>query len=152
MASIVPQYALVECMKGTLDLDAASALRCTLLQSSYTPNPDHKFMSSLSGSEATCTGYTGGFGGASHKTLTGVTITEDTVNNRAVVDAADPSDWTALGGAANNTLGFLAIFAPGTSYADSRVVAVLEFASPLTTNGGDVGVQFDVLGLFYTQH
>ena len=152
MASVVPTNAMVQCMAGDLDLNAASALKCTLLKSSYTPNPDHKFMADVSASECDATGFAGGFGGADHKTLTSVTITEDTVNNRAVVDAANPATFSAIGGASNNDLNVLAVYAPGTSYADSQIVALLEFASVFSTNGGDLLVQFDAAGLFYTQH
>ena len=150
--SVVPQTALVECLRGLLDLDAVNALKCALIQSSYTPNPGHAFMSSLTASECTATGYAGGFSGAGRKFLAGVTIAADAALNRAVVDATDPTPWVALGGAVNNTLGYLAVYAPGTTDANSRVVAVLTFASTLATNSGDVAVQFAAAGLFYTQH
>jgi hypothetical protein len=151
MASTVPQYALVAAMTGALDLDT-DALKVMLLKSTYVPNPDHKFAASLTASECDATNYAGGFGGAGRKTLASKTVTEDTANNRARFDAADPATWTALGGASNNTLGFAAVIKENASDDDSLVVAVLEFASTFNTNGGDFSVQFDALGIFYTQH
>lgn len=153
MASVVATNALVECMKGTLDLDG-STLKIMLLKSTYTPNPDHKFVSDLTPATYECnaTNYTGGYNGAGRKTLSGLTVTEDTTNNRAVFDAADPSNWTALGGTTDNTLQYAAIIKEITNDAASLVVAVLDFGTTFTTNGGDFGVSFSASGIFYTQH
>jgi hypothetical protein len=149
MPSVVPQATLVLAFKGDLDLDTAT-LKGMLLTSSYVPNPDHKFVSNIVANECSVSGYTGGYGGAGRKTLSSVTIAEDTTNNRCVIDAADPATWVALG--AGNTLGFIAIIREFTSDAASPVLAVLEFSSTLLTNGGDVAVQFSADGMFYTQH
>jgi hypothetical protein len=140
-------------MQGTLvtylsELSSAT-LKVMLLKNSYTLNPDHKFVSDLTPGthEASVSGYTGGFGGAGRKTLSGKTITEDTTNNRATFDATDPATWTALG--AGNTLRYCAIVEEITSDAASRVIAVLDFGSDYITNGGDFSVAFNAAGIAY---
>lgn len=151
MASQVATNALVQCMSGTLDLDT-DTIKVMLLRNTYTPNPDHKFVSDINANECNATGYTGGFNGASRKTLASKTVTENTTTNRAIFDAADPSAWTALGGATNNTLRYCAIIKEITNDAASLVIAVLDFGSDYTTNGGDFTVQFSADGILYTQH
>ena len=120
-----------------------------LLRSTYTPNPDHKFVSDLvpATNECNVTGYTGGFGGAGRKTLSGKTIVEDTANNRATYDATDPTPWTGL--AAGNTLRYVAIIEEITNDAASRVIAMLDLQSDFITNGGDLTVAFNALGIAY---
>ncbi|MGL4649661.1 MAG: hypothetical protein ACRC1H_09665 [Caldilineaceae bacterium] len=138
-------------MQGTLvsylaELSSAT-LKVGLLTNAYTFNPDHKFVSNISAQEASVSGYTGGFGGAGRKTLSGKTITEDTANNRATFDATDPATWTAL--AAGNTLRYAFICEEITNDAASRVVAILDFGSDYITNGGDFSVAFNALGIAY---
>lgn len=140
-------------MQGTLvtylaELSSAT-LKIMLLRSTYTYNPDHKFIADLTPASNECnvSGYVGGFGGAGRRTLASKTITEDTTNNRATFDAADPSTWTALG--AGNTLRFAAIVEEVSTDANSRVVAVLDFGSDFLTNGGDFSVSFNAAGIGY---
>lgn len=130
---------------------SANTHKIMLLKNSYAFDPDHKFVSQLTPATHECsvTGYTGGFGGAGRKTLSSKTITEDTTNNRAVYDAADPTAWTAL--AAGNTLRFAAVIEEITNDAASRVIAVLDFGSDYITNGGDFTVVFNSLGIGYIQ-
>lgn len=140
-------------MQGTLvaylaELSSAT-LKVGLLKNTYTFNPDHKFVSDITAGSNECsvTGYTGGFGGAGRKTLSGKTITEDTTNNRATFDATDPATWTAL--AAGNTLRYAFICEEITSDAASRVIAVLDFGADYVTNGGDFSVAFNAAGIAY---
>jgi hypothetical protein len=130
---------------------ASDTLKIMLLRSTYTVNPDNKFVSDIVASECTATNYTGGFGGAGRKTLASKTITADDTNNRAVFDAADPAAWTALGGATNNTLRYCAIIKEVTNDAASQVIAILDFGADFNTNGGDFSVAFNALGIGYTQ-
>ena len=112
-----------------------------LTKSAYTYDPDHDFVNDISGSEADCTNYTGGFNGSGRKTAT-VTVTEQTASNR-VVHIFNDLTWTTLGGASNNTLSSAVWIREITNDAASIPLAYLEFSSNLTTNGGDVSVDFD---------
>lgn len=150
MPSQVATGSVVLCMKGDLDLDTVT-IKGMLLKNGYTPNPDHKFVSDIVAQEADATGYTAGFGGAGRKTMASPTVTEDATNNRAVFDAADPSTWTALGGATNNTLRYMAVIREVTNDAASPVIAVLDFGSDKLTNGGDFTVAIAALGIYYVQ-
>ncbi len=147
---VVPQFALVSGLTGALDLDT-DTLKVMLLKASYTPNPDHKFVSSIAGSECDATGYTGGFNGTSRKTLGSVTVSEDATANEAVVDAADPSAWEGLGGDTDNEVGYIATIKEITNDAASLVVSINEFA-PLNTNGGNVEIAWHTDGIFRTAH
>lgn len=130
---------------------ASDTLKIMLLRSTYTVNPDHKFVSDIVANEASATNYAGGFAGAGRKTLASKTITADDTNNRAVFSAANPAAWTALGGATNNTLRYCAIVKEITNDAASQVIAILDFGADFNTNGGDFSVAFNALGIGYTQ-
>lgn len=125
---------------GTIDLDT-TATKIGLAISTYAPDPDESALTTFATSEATCTGYTGGFNGAGRKSAT-VTLTEQTANNRDVAIITDLT-WTALGGASNNTLAFAVWLREITSDALSVPIAYLNFTSNVTTNGSDILVDFD---------
>jgi hypothetical protein len=127
----------------------ANSHKWMLLRNSYTPNPDHKFVSDLVPATNECNvgGYVGGFGGAGRKAATSKTWVEDTANNRATLDAADPAPWTAL--AAGNTLRYIVLIEEITNDAASRVVACLDLQSDFITNGGDLTVALNALGIAY---
>jgi hypothetical protein len=150
MASQVQGPSIAEALKATsgYDMDAAG-YKIMLLKSTYTPNGDHQFVSSLSSAECDATNYTGGYGGAGRKTLSGQTLTYNTSTDRVILDANDPAAWTALGGAANNTLRYAAIIKEVTSDAASPVFAVLDFGTDYNTNGGDFSVTFNADGILY---
>ena len=152
MASSWTQQVFVNGLAAGINL-STDTLKIMLLKNTYTVNPDHKFVSDLTpaSNECSATNYTGGFGGASRKTLASKTLTADDTNNRAVFDAADPSAWTALGGATNNTLRYAAIIKEITNDAASQVVCILDFGSDYNTNGGDFSVAFNALGIGYVQ-
>lgn len=120
---------------------AADTIKIMLLKSTYTYSADHDFVDDVV--EFDGTGYTGGFNGASRKTLASKTITEDTTNDRIEFDAADPSAWTGLNGA---TIGGAAIIKEITNDAASILIAFLDPAD-LVTNGGDVTLTFNAEGI-----
>jgi len=128
---------------------ASDTLKIGLLKNTYSPNPDHKFVSDVNTHECGVSGYTGGFGGAGRKTLASKTITEDTTNNRAVHDAADPSTWTAL--ASGETLRFAFVCKEVTNDGASPLLAVLDFGADKILNGGDFSVALNSLGISYIQ-
>jgi len=80
--------------------------------------------------EATFTDY-------ARKNLSRSAAAEDDGNDRVNMDAADVV-WTAAGGASNNTLYGAFFFKTGASDADRQLISVDWFASPITTNGGDL--------------
>lgn len=145
MASTAYSNGVENILNGTIDLDT-SALKSMLLKNTYPEDPDQAFVddgsaNDLASHECDATGYTGGFAGADRLTTT-VTITEQTTNNRVVTIFADKT-WTAIGGAANNTLEGVALIREITNDAASIPICFLLFSSPLTTNGSDILVDFD---------
>lgn len=124
----------------TFNLDT-STIKSMLLKNTYAEDPDHDFVDDLATTECDATGYTGGFAGADRLT-TAVTITEQTASNRVVTIFADKT-WTAIGGAANNTLEGVALIFEITNDAASIPICYLVFTSTLTTNGSDILVDFD---------
>lgn len=126
-------------LNGAIDLDS-DTLKIMLIQSGYTYDPDQTDVTTLAASEATCTGYTGGFGGAGRKVAT-VTSQQNNTQNEWDWAIANLT-WTGLGGAVNNTLIGAAIIKEVTNDAGSFPVAYFEFSSSFTTNGSDVTLSF----------
>lgn len=144
MASGAYSRGILNVLNGTIDLDT-TALKVALVKSTYPFDPDQPFVddgtaNDVASHEADATGYTGGFAGAGRKSAT-VTLTEQTANNRVVVKIADLT-WTALGGAANNTLGGAVLLREITNDAASIPIAFFDFTD-VATNGGDVTVDMD---------
>jgi hypothetical protein len=140
MASTAFSRGVLNVLNGTIDLDTTTT-KIGLAISTYNPDPDESSLTTFASSEATCTGYTGGFAGAGRKTAT-ITLTEQTANNRVVAIIGDLT-WTALGGASNNTLAYAVWLREITNDAASIPIAALQFSANLTTNGSDVLVDFD---------
>src|SRR3954471_8964985 len=103
MASGAFSRGVLKILDGTIDADT-TATKVGLGKSTYAPDPDESSLTTFAASEADCTGYTGGFGGGGAKAAT-ITLTEKTANTRDVAIIGDLA-WTALGGAANNTLAY----------------------------------------------
>jgi hypothetical protein len=104
----------------------------------YTPDPDHRFVSSVAASEISVSGYTGGFGGSGRKALATRTLVVDDANDRGAFDAADVT-WTALG--AGNTISYVVLFKELTSDALSPLIALYDVTdTPL--NGSDITIQW----------
>ena len=120
-------------------------LKVMLLDTSYTPDPDHSFASSLTSAEIDVTGYTRGFGNSARKTLASVSITADNTNNVAVLDAADLT-WGSAGGTTDDDVAYVAIIEEVTSDADSPIWCVLDNAD-VTTNGFDLTVAWPANGI-----
>lgn len=146
MASLWTNKAKYLLMTGGLDLDTDS-LKVALMKSTYTPSADDNFMSGISSHECDATNYAGGFSGAGRKAVASPTVTEDDTNDKGVFDAADPSTYTALGGATNNTLRHIVVWKPVTNDTDSPVLFALDFGADKTTNGGDFTVQWAAGGI-----
>jgi hypothetical protein len=140
MASGAYSRGVLKILDGTIDADT-TATKIGLAKSAYAPDPDESALTTFASSEADCTGYTGGFGGAGRKAAT-ITLTEQTANNRVVTIITDLT-WTALGGGTNNTLRYAVWLREITNDAASVPLAFLQFTSDVTTNGSDILVDFD---------
>lgn len=132
-------------MTKNIDLVNDSGIKIMLFNSSYTPDKDHDFVSSITSGtskELSGTGYTAGFGGSGRKTLASRAITRDDTADKVYFDAADVT-YTALNA---GTIGGAAIIKEVTSDSDSIIVAMLD-PSDLVTNGSDVTIQFAADGI-----
>lgn len=96
--------------------------------------------------ELSGTGYTGGFGGSGRKSIGSKTMAYDAANDRVELDGADVS-WTAInaGTAAQATL-----MKEGTANTDSPCLANVDSGGfPVTTNGGDLTIQWNAEGIIH---
>jgi hypothetical protein len=126
-------------LNGTIDLDT-TALKFMLAKSTYSFDPDHSAVSSVT--EISATNYTGGFGGGGRKAAT-VTLTEQTASNRVVTIFGNLT-WTALGGGANDTVQAGVLIREITNDAASIPIVFLDFTGGnVTTNGSDFTINFD---------
>ena len=155
MAGLISGPSFREVLKHTTnyDLDAAG-LKIVLLRSDFVPDPDFQFVSSISAFECTATGYTGGFGGAGRKAISGNALTYDTGTNILKFDADNPAAWTPLGTAGvgvNNTLGYGAIIREVTNDAASILFCTVKLATPYLTTGSNFTIEFNASGIFTKQ-
>jgi len=79
------------------------------------------------------------------KALANEAVNKDDANDRAEFDADDVT-WTALGVGTRTTVGVL-IYKHVTIDADSPAIAFVEFASPVTHDGTDFTIQWNVEGI-----
>lgn len=143
MASLMTSKAVHQAL---VDFIAAHTFKVMLVNSTYTPNQDDDFIDTGGGADAesaeiTATNYTRGWGGAGRKTAV-VTAAEQDASNRSVLKVGDLT-WTALGGAANDTVTHaLLIIEGGADDTTSIIVAAFDIADT-PTNGSDFGLNFD---------
>jgi len=150
MASLVYNAAKKEIGDGTIDLVNDAAIKVMLVNSTYTPNADDLVVDAGGASDAidaeiTATNYTGGFAGAGRKALGGKAWAQDDANDRAEFDANDLT-WSAIGGAANDTIVGAIIIKEITDDTQSRLIAYIDHADT-TTNGGDFTIQWNAEGV-----
>ncbi len=134
---------------GSVDF-AADTIEYILVSSGYTPDKDDDNTVLAAAEISGVTGYTGGFGGSGRKTLASKTLTKDTVNDRIVYDAADPSNWTL--GVGDDVLG---VVVAKKGSADDTTAVLLFFleitGGPIPTNGSTFTFAVHANGLGYTQ-
>ena len=119
-------------------------IRFILIDTSYVPDKTHAFVDSITGGtskEIAGTGYSGGYGGTGRK-LIGSKAVIARGDGTPALDCADPT-WT---GANFGTPGFLGVFKPNTSDADSPLLLVVALTSA-ATDGSDFTVQIPADGL-----
>lgn len=142
MASGWFSQGVLSCINGTIDLDT-STIKVMLVTSSYTYDPDHQAVNTISANEISATNYTGGYGGGGRKTAS-VTLQKSDANNRVEIAIADLT-WTSLGGVSNATpSGAVVIYETGGNDTSSTPIAFLDF-SDTPTNGGNFTLDFVAL-------
>ncbi len=140
MASSLYNTGLEKILDGTVNLDAPADIRCLLLKSGYTFDPDHDFVSDLTpgSNEITVSGY-------ARQTMTGEVITRDDTNNRVMFDAGDVT-FSAL--AAGETIVAAVLFIYNAADASAQLLAYIDLVDT-ATSGGDVVIQWSANGIFY---
>lgn len=119
---------------------AGATVKAMLVNSSYTPNKDHDYVSDgPAANELSGTGYASGFSGSGRKTLASFAATVDDTNDRVYVDATDLT-WASIDA---GTAAALILYINGSSDADSVLLAYIDSGGfPKTTNGGDLIVEW----------
>ncbi len=131
MATVLSNEYKYQKMSGNVDFDA-NTFKIALMASGFAINIDtHSNWSDISASElAAGFGYVAG--GA---TLSGVSVTKDTANDRAQVTWTNPQ-WTATGGSIGPSPGAVLYKSTGTP-STSTIIGYLDFGSNQTaTDGG----------------
>jgi hypothetical protein len=129
---------------GTIDWDDGTATVTMLLlddAGTYTFNADHNVVNDLTpgSNESSGTGY-------ARKTISGRSVAQDDTNDRAQCDATDPAVFS---GADFGDVQAAVVFWEVTTDADHILICYLDGASfPITTNGGDLTLQFHADGVF----
>lgn len=138
MASFWYTKGLEDALGSAAFFGGSSVFRVMLLRNTYTPDVDHDFVDDIDGDEMT---------GAARKTLGSLTVTRSTANDNVVIDAADPSVYSALD---DGTLAGAAIYRQvGGNDATPEDDPLWLFidVEDLVTNGGDVTLAFHSTGL-----
>lgn len=149
MANIVVNQFKKDLMDGGINLVTA-AVKMMLCNSTLVPNADDTFVDDASaddpesGEIGTVTNYTGGFAGSGRKTPASRVVNQDDANDRAEFDFDDIL-WTALGGAANDTITHAVLVEEITNDAGSPVLVYYDIADT-TTNGSNFTLNVDAEG------
>ncbi len=128
-------------LDGTIDL-VNDTIKAVLVTSSYTPDADHAFASSLS-NELSGTGYAGGYNGSGRKTLGTKAFATDTSGDFAKFSAADIV-WTAINAGSPK---YLVLVKEITNDAATRLIGWLDLGT-VSTNGGDLTLTADATNGF----
>jgi len=129
---------LRKCLDGTLNLDT-DTVKLMLTDDVYSFAQTEDNLTALATNELNCTNYTGGFAGGGRKTVA-VALTDNDTSHRVDIELNGGSDltWTALGGAANDTIGGAAlVYETGASDANSVPLCWFNLTDT-GTNGSDV--------------
>lgn len=138
-------YAKVAMMSKQLDF-TADTFKVALINGSVAEDPDFHYMSSYASAELNGSGYAGGFAGSGRQALTTPAVTRRDAENRAVF-TADYVSWAAIN---TGTIAAAVIYKPGTSDADSLIVAFVTLPG-VTPNGTPFRIDWLALpdGIFY---
>lgn len=127
---------------GTIDWTAGTIVLMLIDDAgAYTFNPDDNIVDDLTpgSNESSGTGY-------ARKDLSGRTVVQNDTNDNAEYNATDPSVYT---GADFGVIQAAVVYWEVATDADHILICYLDGASfPITTNGGDLTLQFDAVGAF----
>lgn len=139
--------ALTAMMKKQFDF-SADTFKVMLVTSSYTFNVEDQYVSSANSAELSGTGYTGGFGGSGRKAITTPTVINDTTNHITTFDGDNIVESTINAGIAAAAI----IIKEVTDDAHSLLIAYIDSGGfPITTNGGDLDINWNSLGILELQ-
>lgn len=132
---------------GALNLETLDVRVALLKMPGSTTADTEKDAATLSGfttlGEISATNYV-------RKALAGEDVVQDNGNNRAEFHCTSPITWTALGGAANDTIGAVLVYAHVTTDSDSWPIAYIDNTGAgfnLQTNGSDFSLNVNAEGL-----
>jgi len=143
MADIVYNAFKQKIADGTIDWDAAT-VRVLLIRSTstYTADPDHEFVSDLTGlAEPTDGSY-------ARQSLAGKLVAKDNANNRAVLDANDTSFGNVAGG--QTVIGYICYVQTGGSDAspgDDTLVCHVDSPADKVLQGDPFTVVWNAAGV-----
>lgn len=133
MASGVYTEMIYKALSGNLNL-SADTIKCALMNSSHSYNPENTVWSDVSANEISGTGYTSG--GAS---MTGLSVTKDTTNHKVKFSANNVS-W------ANATLtAYHAVLYDTTR--SNTLLASIDFGGPQSVTNGTFTIQWNANGI-----
>jgi len=141
MASLLYNRGKKALVAGEVDWDdnSTTTIRVLLVTPSYTPNADHAYVSDVT-NESAGTGYV-------RKDLTSRAVSQNDTNDRVECDAADIT-WTGLDcGTIAGAVVYKQVGGNDASPADDILIGFMDF-NDLVTNGGDVTLQWNAVGLF----
>ena len=113
-----------------------------LLKSTYVPNKDHEYVSSVSSHEvATAATYTGGYGGSGRKTLYNSDIYYDNTNDQVVMLGDLDGGWS--GGLNTDAVRYAAIiFEEGGSDATSKLIMFIDLGQSYQPAGSAFDIRW----------
>lgn len=115
----------VHAMKGDI-APLIDTIAIALLTAGYTPDIiNHKLFSDVNANEVVGTGYTAG-----GQALGSVTVTEDDVNNRSLLDAANPS-WPS---STLSNVRYAAVYKNTGNPATSPLIGYIDFGTAQATS------------------
>lgn len=101
---------------------------------------DLNFVADVVADELSGTGY-------ARQTLSGVVATEDDTNDRALLDASDPATYSAINAGTIAGAWVYRRVAGGDVDANDILWCFVDLVPDLVTNGGDITLQFNALGI-----
>ncbi len=141
MANVFFNRAKYELVNGKINWNN-DTIKIALMNNSFsTPTASsYDTWSQVSSYECSGTGYTAG-----GLTLSNKTLTEDDINNKAIADAGDPT-WTGIN--VGTIKGAMIYKSTGTPSTSTLICWIDTGGFPITTNGGDITIQFNASGIF----
>ena len=137
MASIVYNRFKTNLLKGLVDFSGSGShsVFVALLTSSYTPNADHNYWTTISGSETSGAGYVAG-----GMVLGNKSVTQDDTDDEGVFDA-DDTTWTT----STITAFYAALYDNTLNTKD--LICLIDFGSNQSSSAGNFTIQWNAQGI-----